>query len=62
LRPRRRRGDEEELLIDLRSDTVTCRTEEMRRAMLDAPVGDNVFGEDPTVAGSSLVGHPLICR
>jgi threonine aldolase len=36
-------------LIDLRSDTVTRPTEEMRRAMLEAPVGDDVFGEDPTV-------------
>ena len=36
-------------MIDLRSDTVTCSTEEMRRAMLDAAVGDDVFGEDPTV-------------
>ena len=36
-------------MIDLRSDTVTCPTEGMRRAMLEAPVGDDVFGEDPTV-------------
>jgi threonine aldolase len=36
-------------LIDLRSDTVTRPTEGMRRAMLGAPVGDDVFGEDPTV-------------
>ena len=36
-------------MIDLRSDTVTRPTEQMRRAMLDAPVGDDVFGEDPTV-------------
>jgi threonine aldolase len=36
-------------LIDLRSDTVTRPTGEMRRAMLEAPVGDDVFGEDPTV-------------
>jgi threonine aldolase len=36
-------------LIDLRSDTVTRPTEGMRRAMLEAPVGDDVFGEDPTV-------------
>jgi len=36
-------------LIDLRSDTVTRPTEQIRRAMLDAPVGDDVFGEDPTV-------------
>lgn len=37
-------------LIDLRSDTVTQPTEEMRRAMAAAEVGDDVMGEDPTVA------------
>jgi threonine aldolase len=36
-------------VIDLRSDTVTLPTEGMRRAMFEAPVGDDVFGEDPTV-------------
>ena len=36
-------------MIDLRSDTVTRPTGEMRRAMLEAPVGDDVFEEDPTV-------------
>jgi threonine aldolase len=35
--------------IDLRSDTVTRPTPEMRRAMAEAEVGDDVFGEDPTV-------------
>src|SRR3954471_12414654 len=35
--------------IDLRSDTVTTPTPEMRRAMADAEVGDDVYGEDPTV-------------
>jgi threonine aldolase len=35
--------------IDLRSDTVTTPTAAMRRAMADAEVGDDVFGEDPTV-------------
>ncbi len=35
--------------IDLRSDTVTQPTPEMRRAMAEAPVGDDVYGEDPTV-------------
>lgn len=35
--------------IDLRSDTVTWPTPEMRRAMAEAPVGDDVYGEDPTV-------------
>ncbi|OQX24446.1 MAG: low-specificity L-threonine aldolase [Desulfobacteraceae bacterium IS3] len=36
-------------IIDLRSDTVTQPTPAMRRAMADAEVGDDVFGEDPTV-------------
>ena len=36
-------------LIDLRSDTVTKPTDEMRRAMAQAEVGDDVYGEDPTV-------------
>src|SRR5450755_3101307 len=36
-------------MIDLRSDTVTRPTEEMRRAMAAAEVGDDVYGEDPTV-------------
>jgi threonine aldolase len=36
-------------IIDLRSDTVTRPTPEMRRAMAEAEVGDDVYGEDPTV-------------
>lgn len=35
--------------IDLRSDTLTQPTAAMRRAMAEAPLGDDVFGEDPTV-------------
>ncbi len=37
-------------IFDLRSDTVTRPTPAMRRAMAEAEVGDDVFGEDPTVA------------
>ncbi len=37
-------------VVDLRSDTVTHPTPEMRKAMADAEVGDDGFGEDPTVA------------
>jgi threonine aldolase len=37
------------MAIDLRSDTVTMPTPEMRRAMAEAPLGDDVFGDDPTV-------------
>jgi len=36
-------------VIDLRSDTLTQPTDEMRRAMANAEVGDDVYGEDPTV-------------
>jgi len=36
-------------MIDLRSDTVTCPTPAMRRAMAEAEVGDDVYGEDPSV-------------
>ncbi|MBS4023825.1 MAG: low-specificity L-threonine aldolase [Dethiobacter sp.] len=36
-------------VIDLRSDTVTRPTPEMRQAMAEAEVGDDVYGEDPTV-------------
>ena len=35
--------------IDLRSDTVTWPTQAMRQAMAEAPVGDDVYGDDPTV-------------
>jgi len=49
--------------VDLRSDTVTKPTAEMRRAMAEAEVGDDVYGEDPTVnalqdAFAELVGKP----
>jgi len=36
-------------IVDLRSDTVTQPTQEMREAMFRAEVGDDVFGDDPTV-------------
>ncbi|MEJ7931615.1 low-specificity L-threonine aldolase [Ramlibacter sp. AN1015] len=36
-------------LVDLRSDTVTRPTRAMREAMLSAPLGDDVFGDDPSV-------------
>jgi threonine aldolase len=49
-------------VIDLRSDTVTKPTEQMREAMLAAPVGDDVYAEDPTVNEleqrvAELLGH-----
>lgn len=42
--------------IDLRSDTVTQPTPKMRRAMAEAEVGDDVFGEDPTVRRLERLG------
>lgn len=49
-------------MIDLRSDTLTRPTEAMRRAMARAEVGDDVYGEDPTVLAleervAELFGH-----
>src|SRR5579862_3713260 len=41
---------EQSAIVDLRSDTVTRPTPEMRRAMAEAEVGDDEYGEDPTVA------------
>ena len=38
-----------EIIADFRSDTVTRPSAEMRQAMLAAEVGDDVFGDDPTV-------------
>ncbi len=37
------------MAIDLRSDTVTQPSDEMRAAIASAPVGDDVYGDDPTV-------------
>jgi threonine aldolase len=42
-------GDSAGGIVDLRSDTVTRPTPAMRRAMAEAEVGDDVYGEDPTV-------------
>ncbi|HEY7046190.1 MAG TPA: GntG family PLP-dependent aldolase [Jatrophihabitantaceae bacterium] len=49
-------------MIDLRSDTVTRPTPGMRQAMAEAEVGDDVYGEDPTVNAleaeiADLLGH-----
>ena len=51
-----------DLLVDLRSDTVTVPTAEMRDAMNAAPVGDDVFGEDESINAlqercAALTGH-----
>jgi threonine aldolase len=49
-------------LVDLRSDTVTRPTKEMRTVMAEAQVGDDVYGEDPEVAAleaevAAMFGH-----
>ncbi len=61
-RPDRVSVDDTDLLVDLRSDTVTRPTPEMRAAMAAAEVGDDVYGEDPTVNAlerqvAELLGH-----
>lgn len=52
--------------IDLRSDTVTQPTPAMREAMMAAPLGDDVLGDDPTVRTleerfAALMGKPAAC-
>ncbi|SMB95302.1 L-threonine aldolase [Thermanaeromonas toyohensis ToBE] len=47
-------------IIDLRSDTVTVPTKEMRLAMAEAEVGDDVYGEDPTVNRLQEVAAELV--
>ena len=49
-------------IVDLRSDTVTKPSDEMRKLIASAPVGDDVYGEDPTVNSleervAELFGH-----
>src|SRR3990170_4829505 len=49
-------------MVDLRSDTVTKPTAAMREAMANAEVGDDVYGEDPTINAldaevATLFGH-----
>ena len=47
-------------MIDFRSDTVTTPTDEMRSAARDAAVGDDVLGEDPTVAALEKTAADLL--
>jgi threonine aldolase len=47
-------------MIDLRSDTVTQPTPAMREAMYRAEVGDDVFGEDPTVNRLEALGAEMV--
>ena len=45
-------------MIDLRSDTITKPTKGMREAMANAEVGDDVYGEDPTINGNLVMPPP----
>lgn len=47
-------------IIDMRSDTVTLPTEEMRRAMCEAEVGDDVYEDDPTMKELEQLGARLL--
>jgi threonine aldolase len=49
-------------IVDLRSDTVTRPTPEMRRAMADAEVGDDAYGEDPTVRRLESLAAALLAK
>jgi len=46
--------------IDLRSDTVTQPTEEMRKAMINVEVGDDVYGDDPTMAKLEKIAAEIV--
>jgi len=48
------------MLIDIRSDTVTKPTAAMRKAMADAEVGDDVYGDDPTVKKLEELGAQML--
>jgi threonine aldolase len=47
-------------MIDIRSDTVTWPTEEMRKAIASAEVGDDVYGDDPTVNKLEALGANIV--
>jgi len=47
-------------MIDIRSDTVTKPTEAMRSAMANAEVGDDVYGDDPTINELEAMGTELV--
>ena len=47
-------------MIDIRSDTVTGPTEAMRKAMAEAEVGDDVYGDDPTVNKLERTGADIL--
>lgn len=47
------------MIIDLRSDTVTQPTSEMKKAMFEAQVGDDVFGDDPSINQLEKLGAEM---
>jgi threonine aldolase len=47
-------------VIDIRSDTVTKPTDAMRKAMAEAEVGDDVYGDDPTVKKLESLGAKML--
>lgn len=55
-----------DVVVDLRSDTVTLPSKGMREAIANAALGDDIFGEDPTTNGKkfycliSLVKHSFL--
>ena len=51
-----------EVRVDLRSDTVTTPTPEMRAAMADAEVGDDVWGDDPTVGRLEALAAAILAK
>jgi len=53
-------GDNVQGFIDLRSDTVTQPTQQMREAMYKAEVGDDIMGEDPTVRELELMSADIL--
>ena len=50
------------MTVDLRSDTLSQPTEEMRTAMMEAMTGDDVFGEDPSVNALEAMAAVLFGR
>src|SRR5215469_16247164 len=47
-------------MIDIRSDTVTLPTDSMRKAMAQAEVGDDVYGDDPAVIKLEMLGAKIL--
>ena len=46
--------DEKKHVVDLRSDTISKPTAMMKEAMIKAEIGDDVYGEDPTINGNLI--------